>query len=132
MKILLVGASIPNLYAARILKEQGHNPIIIELHKELTNDQQRLIPSETLTKLNLNLKEGYYILKNIKHLLAKDLDIKFNTNNKEDYDIIILNTKFKDIESNKNVFTINYNQRHQKPLRRKLTSKRIKKNGRDN
>jgi NADH dehydrogenase FAD-containing subunit len=126
-KIILIGASTANLYAGKKLKELNYNPIIFERKNNLKNEQNRLLPNKFLKKLGYvdsdDGKDQYVKLTDLKHYLAKDLNIRFNTdvlidygkeeiiaNNKQiDFDYAIVITGHKEVISkDKKIFTYNY------------------------
>jgi hypothetical protein len=122
-KVVLIGASTPNLYAARLLIEKGIKAEIFEKRPEIGNDSRRLLPIALLNKFKYEKHEnGYVRLSDLKKHLASGLPIAFNSvtnitgsgelfsnNEKINCDSIIMNTGHKKTESkHPHVFTYDY------------------------
>lgn len=126
-KIILVGASTPNLFGAKRLKEKGFEVLIFERNPNHQNNQMRRLPTILLDKLgietNLEKEFDYIRLSQIKDFLSKEIDILYNTNliidfenlefkhNEEmlEFDFIIINTGHKEIIiDNPKIHTYNY------------------------
>ncbi len=127
LKVILIGGSVSNLYAAKNLNRLGCDCTIYEKKENFENDQTRLLPHALLKKMGyakLNNEENQYVkLTDLKRNLADDINIQFNTkvvvdynteevfikDKKIDFDFAIVVTGHKQIPSkNKKIFTYNY------------------------
>ena len=98
-KIILVGGSTANLYAAKEFTNLNFNCVVYERSGSLQNDSVRRIPLELLNKLGFttskNVDNRYIKLTELKNKLSKGIDIRFNSEVKlnEDETKIIIDGK---------------------------------------
>ena len=122
-KVALIGASIPNLYASRLLMKKGIVSEIFEMKENMNNDAIRLMSRDLLDRFEFNGdNKGYVKLTDLKNHLAVGLPIRFNSivnmdrngdlivnSEKIDCDVAIMNTGQKRVDNIKdNLMIYNY------------------------
>jgi hypothetical protein len=132
-KVILVGASIPNLFGARELKRKGFDVIIYERNNNYNNPQQRRLSNKFLDELGFSVElnengdylnsTSYVKLNDLKDFLRDDTiiicggNLKINLDEDKvlfgaeylDFDYLIYNTGHNKIEHNsKKIFTYDY------------------------
>lgn len=126
-KIIFVGASTPNLYAAKKLQSLGFEVVVFERNSNHNNPSMRVLPLRLLNKLGMFLdskdETKHVSLTEIKDFLAEGIKIIYDRNLVIDYpnekcflnneelifDYLVINTGHKTINADsKKIFTYNY------------------------
>lgn len=85
IEVVLVGASVPNLYLARGLKKYEIYVTIYEKNQDYNNSQNRALPTSFLRSIgypNINEDEEitYLVLTDLKKFLSRNVYILYNSN----------------------------------------------------